>query len=510
MSKRTREFPWEGTSLGAVDGWSESLLGTVNFMLASPVSTILMVGSALITLYNDAYISTLAERHPNALGMRGDVLWADAWAAVGHQIEDVNEKGTSFKFDNVLIPVDRDGVLTDTYFTYSFSPIFEACDNSVAGVMCMAQDVTSAHRVTLDLADNQRELAIVAGELHQVMSATTDAVVSIDRNWTISYLNATAEKTYANGRDLVGKQLWEEFPEAVYAGSPYVEHYERAMYQGKSATFEAYYPEPLDISIRLSVFPTVDGIVTFSRNITEEKRTSAVLLQNEKLAAVGRLAASIAHEINNPLESVTNLLYLARGSDRMEDVQEYLDTAERELRRVSAISNQTLRFHKQSTAPRAVTCGDLFENVLSIHQGRLLNSRIVVEKRKRADRSVECFDGEIRQVLSNLVGNAIDAMHPEGGRLLVRSREACNWRTGQKGLALTVADTGTGMPPQVLRKIFEAFYTTKGIGGTGLGLWVSREIVDRHRGTLLVRSSQSEVRGGSVFVLFLPFEAVYR
>lgn len=247
-----------------------------------------------------------------------------------------------------------------------------------------------------------------------------------------------------------------------------------------------------------------------TEDITLRKQQRDALRQTEKLAAVGRLAASIAHEINNPLESVTNLLYLARGTQEMLDVQKYLDTAERELRRVSVISNQTLRFYKQSTGPQNVMCNELFESVFSIYQGRLVNSGIQVEKRKRASRSILCFDGEIRQVLSNLVGNAIDAMSPDGGRLLVRSRDSRNWRTGEKGVALTVADTGSGMPTQVLRKVFEAFFTTKGIAGNGLGLWVSQEIVDRHRGTLLVRTSQKEAHSGTVFTLFLPFDAVNR
>ena len=506
MAVRTREFRWDSTSLGSLGEWSESLLSAVNSMLASPLSTILMAGVDLVSLYNDAYIPTLAERHPSALGVPGALLWADAWPAVGHQIEAVRDQGRSFHFENVLIPVDRNGVLTDTYFTYSFSPIFEARESSVAGVLCVAQDVTATHQTSLDLEENQRKLAALAEELDQVMAATTDAVISVNRNWQFSYLNDAGIRTYAQGRDLLGKKLWEEFPDAVYPGSPYVEHYERAMYQGESGSFEAYYPEPLDIWIRLSVFPTADGFVTFSRNITEEKRSASVLLQNEKLAAVGRLAASIAHEINNPLESVTNLLYLARRSQSMPEVQEYLDTAERELRRVSVISNQTLRFHKQASAPTVVTCNELFEEVLSIYQGRLVNSRISVEMRQRADRPFACFDGEIRQVMTNLIGNAIDAMHPQGGRLLIRSREGTNWRSGQKGVVLTVADTGTGMPQQVLRKIFEAFYTTKGIGGTGLGLWVSKEIVDRHRGALLVRTSQNEMHSGTVFALFLPFD----
>ena len=246
-------------------------------------------------------------------------------------------------------------------------------------------------------------------------------------------------------------------------------------------------------------------------DITERKHNEEALLRTEKLAAVGRLATSIAHEINNPLESVTNLLYLIRESkDLTPHVREYVDTAERELRRVSAISNQTLRFHKQSTRPTAVTCEELISGILVLYQARLINSRVKVEKRKHATTPVLCFEGEIRQVLNNLIGNAIDAMHPLGGRLLLRSREATHGPTGRKGLILTVADTGTGITSEVKRKIFDAFFTTKGIGGTGLGLWVSKEIVDRHQGALNIRSSQAEGHSGTVFTLFLPFEAASR
>ena len=254
----------------------------------------------------------------------------------------------------------------------------------------------------------------------------------------------------------------------------------------------------------------VAGVLNVARNVTEHHQTQQALLQSEKLAAVGKLAATIAHEINNPLESVTNLLYLARHSEDATEVPTYLDLAERELRRISVISWQTLRFHRQSTSPSLVTCEDLFESVLSVYQGRLVNSQIHVERLKRGSRAIECFDGEIRQVLSNLVGNAIDAMSPQGGRLLIRSHDATDWATGRTGLRMTVADTGSGMPAATQSKAFEAFYTTKGFGGTGLGLWVSKEIVDRHQGRLRFRSRQGDGGHGTVFSLFLPFAAVAR
>jgi signal transduction histidine kinase len=254
----------------------------------------------------------------------------------------------------------------------------------------------------------------------------------------------------------------------------------------------------------------IQGITAASLEITAQKKAEQALIESDKLAAVGRLAASIAHEINNPLESVTNLLYLAKTSTHLEDALSYLHTAENELQRVAAITTDTLRFHKQSTSPQAITGEQLFDGVLSIYQGRLANSGVMVEERHRSPEAVRCFEGEIRQVISNLVSNALDAMSPGGGRLKVRSRKAVRWATGEGGLVLTVADTGSGVPAEILQKIFKPFYTTKGAIGTGLGLWVSQEIVDRHRGVMRVRSCTRPEHSGTVFSVFLPFEAATR
>jgi PAS domain S-box-containing protein len=243
-----------------------------------------------------------------------------------------------------------------------------------------------------------------------------------------------------------------------------------------------------------------------TEDIEERKRAEQALIQSEKLAAVGRLASSIAHEINNPLEAVTNLIYLARLNAVNPETIRLLETADQEIRRAAVITSQTLRFHKQPSNPQPVLCSDLFETVLSIYEGRLKNSNIVVEQRLRCAQPVLCFEGDIRQVLNNLVGNAIDAM-PTGGRLMVRNRLTTHWPTGRRGLALTVADTGNGMPPDIRKRIFDPFFTTKGIGGTGLGLWVSQEITNRHSGALNVRSSQRGPQAGTVFTLFLPFNA---
>ncbi len=252
------------------------------------------------------------------------------------------------------------------------------------------------------------------------------------------------------------------------------------------------------------------SMVGVNLDVTERHRAAEALMQTEKLAAVGRLAASIAHEINNPLEAVTNLLFLARATEEAERRDEFLLTAEEELRRVAVIANQTLRFHKQSTRPRSVTCDELFESVISIYQGRMTGDHVRLEKRKRAQQPVVCFDGEIRQVLSNLLGNALDAMGPRGGRVLLRSRDGHDWTNGRAGMVVTVADSGSGIPAEALSRIFEAFFTTKETSGTGLGLWVSQEIIARHKGRLRVRSCTTPGHSGTVFTLFLPAKAAVR
>ena len=496
MAERTRALDWSRTPVGPIEQWPAALLTAVNMLLASRYPMFLWWGEELVQFYNDAYCPSLgAEKHPKALGQKGIECWPEIWPMVGSEIEAVMSRGEASWHEDQLVPIYRNGKLEDVYWTYSYSPVRDSGGN-ICGTLVTTSETTG--RV---LAERQ---------LRQVLEATTDAVLSLTRDWAITYLNGHARKILEPTGDILGKNFWETFPGTVYEGSPYVENYRRAMDEGVAGEFEAYYPEPLNNWFKISARPAQDGVILFFRDITEHRRAAAALLQSEKLAVVGRLAASIAHEINNPLESVTNLLYLARSSSELSKVQKYLDTAERELRRVSVISSQTLRFHKQSTSPTSVTCETLMEGILPIYQGRIINARVQVEERKRTSKAVLCFEGEIRQVLSNLIGNAIDAMRPEGGRLLLRSREATNWKTGNKGLMLTIADTGIGMSPHTLHKMFDAFFTTKGAAGTGLGLWVSQEIVHRHQGALKARSTQRESGSGTVFALFLPFDAAIR
>ena len=547
--------------------------------------------------------------------------------------EKVKLTGSVVGLANHTILISKQG--SETAIDDSGAPVLDD-DGRLSGIVLVFRDITE-RRAT------ERDKERLTERLGQFLDATTDAIVGLDRNWVMTYLNPRAMEIYASGRQLLGRTVWDAFPASVYEGSPYLEHYHRAMDERIPGSFDAHYPEPLNIWLHVDVYPTPEGIVTFSRDITAEKvasealrekseqaerqreeiesvyRTAPIglalfdaedfrylrlndrqadffglkpeqvvgrtltemapiaglnelfdqvrqgtpvinfplegelatnpgqhrywtvsyfpvvaadgtvraitaaslevtqqkkaetaLLQSEKLAVVGRLAASIAHEINNPLEAVTNLLYLAELSEEPAEIKSYVQLAEQELRRVSVIANQTLRFHKQSSRPLEVTGSELINSVVSIFQSRLGNSGIQVEHRHRAPQPIRCFEGEVRQVISNLVGNAIDVLPSPGGRLLLRTRTATDWKSGRRGVVFTVADTGSGIPASARPRIFEPFFTTKGINGTGLGLWVSSEIVSRHQGNLRFRTSQQHARHGTVFTMFLPFDAVDR
>ena len=258
--------------------------------------------------------------------------------------------------------------------------------------------------------------------------------------------------------------------------------------------------------------PADRQLAAFLVDLREQKRGEEVLRRTEKLAAAGRLAASIAHEINNPLEAITNCIYLLEQCDLAEAPAHYVHLAQQELARVSHITTQTLRFYRQSTRPARTDLAELVETVLALYEARLRDHDIVVVREFRPTPLVTVYDGEIRQVLANLVGNALDAMTANlaggesAGRLLLRLRSSRNWRTGEECVSVLVADTGSGMDAQTLRRIYEPFFSTKGVTGTGLGLWVSQEIIARHHGGVRVRTSQ-RVPSGTVFRLVLPVDA---
>jgi signal transduction histidine kinase len=250
----------------------------------------------------------------------------------------------------------------------------------------------------------------------------------------------------------------------------------------------------------------IAGIVI---DTTQRKLAEEALRRSEKLAVAGRLAASIAHEINNPLEAVTNALYLLSQHGPLDTESKlYLSIAEQELARVSNIAIQTLRFYRQSAGPVKSNLSDMVDSVLVMYRGRLRSAGVIVYKDYRQTPAMEVLAAELRQVFANLIGNALDAMS-RGGTLSIRIREDHDWSDPSvRGIRVMVADTGCGIPQRVLPHIFEPFITTKPATGTGLGLWVSHEIVQKHKGEIRVKTSVQEGKSGTAFSILLPFAAM--
>jgi signal transduction histidine kinase len=230
----------------------------------------------------------------------------------------------------------------------------------------------------------------------------------------------------------------------------------------------------------------------------------AALLRSEKLAVTGRLAASIAHEINNPLEAVTNLLYLMHGNLSPEQRKQYLAEAEQELARVTEITKQTLRFYREPSQPTATDVSAVLDSVLRLHGSRLRAAGVKVQCEILPEpATVLSTPGELRQILANIIGNATDAMR-QGGCLRIRISNRKHLRRTGCCVRLTIADNGTGIPREVLPTIFEPFVTTKGETGTGLGLWVTSETVKKNGWKIRVRSSRNPGQRGTVFSLLIP------
>jgi signal transduction histidine kinase len=228
------------------------------------------------------------------------------------------------------------------------------------------------------------------------------------------------------------------------------------------------------------------------------------LLRSEKLAVTGRLAASIAHEINNPLEAVTNLLFLMRSEISPDRLLWMVNEAEQELARVTEITKQTLRFYREPSQPGRTEVGPVLDSVLKLYRSRIMSAGVTVNRELLSNLgTVLSTPGELRQVLANLIGNAIDAMRG-GGCLRIRISDHAKANEGESFLRITIADNGTGIPSSVLPTIFEPFVTTKGETGTGLGLWVTSEIIKKNGWKIRVRTSRTASRSGTAFSILIP------
>lgn len=384
--------------------------------------------------------------------------------------------------------------MSDTMFRKDGSPFLAEVsaqpvmvNGRLVGVVATFRDVTE-HR------QQQQDLRRIY-ELAEQRTAELDAVIESMPHGVYIARPGSLLRCNRHARAMSG----DEFPKELRT-------LDRAL-QGESSTETVRTGDRWIRSMAAPIFLNnkILGGVAVNTDVTQTRLQDDALRKSEKLAAVGQLASSIAHEINNPLESITNLLYLVRHATSMEDVQGYAKIAQDELARVTEITLQTLRFHRQQSKPVEVDMADLLKNLMALYTGRLLVRNITAELKLVNSPRVLCLEGEIRQVVNNLVRNALDAMSGSG-RLMVRLHPEFNRRSGQMGVRLTVADTGEGISPGMQRRLFEPFQTTKESTGTGLGLWVSKGIIEKHGGRIRIRTWRGKIHG-TVFAVWLPVDA---
>jgi PAS domain S-box-containing protein len=360
-----------------------------------------------------------------------------------------------------------------------------------------------------------RTALIAAQHLAAIVESSDDAIASKDLNGIVTSWNKSAERLFGyTASEIIGRPITTIIPPELLADETMIlgkirkgekiDHFEtiRVTKSGER------------VEVSLSISPVRDaagnivGAAKVVRDITQNKKIERALRTTEKLAAAGRLAATVAHEINNPLEAVHNLVFLAkRDVTNSERVAEYLQMAQRELDRVAHIARQTLGFYRDTSAPTKFSVVKTLEDLLFLYEKRLEVRGIRVVRQYKYDGEITALAGEVRQVLSNLISNAIDAM-PTGGSLCIRISKSHEWNKSlQPGVRITILDSGSGIPLPARKKLFEPFFTTKADVGTGLGLWITKNIVEKHHGSIRFVSRTAPNDHGTAFSIYLPAQS---
>jgi PAS domain S-box-containing protein len=355
----------------------------------------------------------------------------------------------------------------------------------------------------------RKQVDEVRNKLAAIVASSDDAIVSKDLNGIVTSWNQGAERIFGyKAEEIVGTPITTVIPPELHNQEP--EILKRIQAGERIDHFEtvrrAKNGDLINVSLTISPVKdssgTIIGAAKIARDITQQKKLENALHTAEKLASVGRLAATVAHEINNPLESVTNFVYLAKTTPDLPDgVRRYLECADQELTRVAHIARQTLGFYRDTSRPMWLEAAKVVEDVLAIYQRKIENKNISCQRRIEPKLKLYALEGELKQVLSNLLANAIDASHDQG-KLWVSVRVAAD-RSGRRGVTLAVADNGSGIAAEHRKGIFAPFFTTKKEVGTGLGLWVTKELVEKAGGSLRIRS-RAGTPSGTVVRIFLP------
>jgi two-component system, NtrC family, sensor kinase len=361
-------------------------------------------------------------------------------------------------------------------------------------------------RVVAERTQELREREALYRMRAELLDLASDAILVREFDGTIRYWNEGAEEIYGWNRDeVLGRNLHVLLNTVFPVPLPQVEAtlLEHRAWQGNLVHTTKDGAE-ITVSCRKSMSEDGKLVLEVNRDITAQLRAEEALRETEKLAAMGRVAGIIAHEINNPLAAITNIFYLLRNHPSLdEEARRCAEMAEQELQRVSHITRQTLSFYRESKLPISVVVPELLEDVLGLQERALRTNRIELRKRYFSAPMVRGFPVELRQVFLNLISNAIQAM-PHGGVLGVNVREAMDFTTNRRGIMISVLDTGVGIRPEDARHLFQPFFSTKAAKGTGLGLWISKGIVQKYEGRITFRSLRTNEGCTTCFRVFLP------
>jgi PAS domain S-box-containing protein len=378
------------------------------------------------------------------------------------------------------------------------------------GTVGIGRDISDKKRV-------ERALKEVESRFRQLFFSDLMGIHIPDRFGAITEANDEFLRITGYTREELeaGLVRWDTMTPLEYHGLDQ-EHIAEAAERGTCTPYEKEYVRKDGTRVPIMCGYTLlegsqDQYIAFIQDLTAQKKSEEAMRRAEKLTTAGRFAASMAHEINNPLAAVTNLIYLAcRDASLQGDTRAILELADRELARISRIVAQTLRFHKQSTAPVQADVAEIMDSVFPLFASRLGADRIPLTPEYAQCERLWCFNNELRHAFANLVGNALDAMG-EGGKLRVRVKPGHRWgESAEPGVVVIVADTGSGIPMAMRKRLFEPFLSTKEKTGTGLGLWATENIVRKHRGRIALRTASGSACHGTVFRLFFPFNGIER
>ena len=375
-------------------------------------------------------------------------------------------------------------------------------------------DISREMAILREMASSRGRLAIAltaSQRLAAIVESSEDAIVSKDLNGVVTSWNPGAERIFGyTAEEMLGQSIRRIIPEDLQSDE---DRFLAAIGRGERIeNFETYRQTKSGkrIEVSLTLSPVRDdlgrivGAAKIARDITQRKEADKALHMSERLATVGRLASTIAHEINNPLEAIMNLVYLARANTKEAETRRLLGHAERELERASLLTKQTLGFYRATRATAIQRLDELLSPMIELLTRRAGTKAVKIEQEFVTDRAIECIPNEIQQLVANLLNNSIDAVN-SGGRIRVRLSPSKE-RSGEQrtGVRLTVADSGSGIPAENRSRLFDPFFTTKQDTGTGLGLWVCQTIVRKHGGRISMKSSTALGRSWTAFSVFLP------